>query len=477
MNLSVNEIVEAIGGTVYGASETALKLQVSCVVIDSRKVEQRGVFLATVGERVDGHSFIQSVFEKGAALVIGSKTPEEIKAEYGFLPQKQGMYVCVSDPFVALKQIAKAYRAHLSLPIVGITGSVGKTSSKEFISKVLEEKYTVLKTAGNYNNEIGVPLTLLQIRKEHTAAVVEMGISDFGEMSRLSEMVRPDIAVITNIGQCHLENLGTRDGILKAKTEIFESMNPQGYVVLNGDDDKLQTVTKVHGKAPVFFGITEGNLDTCVEVVKSKGLLGSTIKASTKVSGKPEQFSAEVPLPGIHMVRNAACAITVAGLLGLSTEQMQAGLSKLTATSGRGQMKQLGTRLVLDECYNANPASMEAALSLLSMADNTKVAILGDMFELGENSDALHEGVGRCAAKSGADLILLSGENARFMEQGAKKAASASQRIVYFATREQLLGAIKGGDLLPENATVLLKASHGMHYEEILHYLEESSLA
>jgi len=470
MNLSVVEVIDAVGGQCFGKR---LDGQVSCVVIDSRKVEKDGVFLATCGERVDGHSFIQAVQKAGALLVIGEKTPDRLQEEYGYNPAEHGMYLCVADPFLALKQIAKVYRSHLSLPIVGITGSVGKTSTKEFISKVLEEQYTVLKTAGNYNNEIGVPLTLLQIRKEHTAAVVEMGISDFGEMSRLSEMVQPDIAVITNIGQCHLENLGTRDGILKAKTEIFASMNPEGTVVLNGDDDKLITVEKVHGKSPVFFGITGDRLDVRVQVQESKGLLGSKIKADTE----GESFEAMVPLPGIHMVRNAACAIAVARLLGVPVAKMQEGLFKLTATSGRGQMKQLGTRLVLDECYNANPGSMEAALSLLSMADTSKVAILGDMFELGADSDALHEKVGELAAKSGAELILLSGANSIHMEKGAKKAASPSQRIIYFEKREQLLDAIQTGNILPENSTVLLKASHGMHYEEILHYLEESSLA
>lgn len=473
MNLYVEEIVKACQG-VWQVRTKEEDSKVSCVVIDSRKIEEKGVFIATKGERVDGHSFLPSVFEKGAVLAIGEKSKVEVEAEFGFAVT--GNYVQVPDAFVALKQIAMVYREKLSIPFVGITGSVGKTSTKEFVSKVLEEHFNVHKTQGNYNNEIGVPLTLLQIREEHTAAVIEMGISDFGEMHRLSEMARPDVCVITNIGQCHLENLKTRDGILQAKTEIFDFMNPDGQVVLNGDDDKLITVSEVNGRKPFFFSIQGATCEVQAKDIVNEGLLGSRVTLCGEFQGTFEEFQVKVPLPGIHMVKNAACAATVASILGLSKEEVVAGLSKLTATKGRGEIKQLGNLMVIDECYNANPASMEAALELLSMANTTKVAILGDMFELGENSKALHEKVGELATKSGADVILLSGENSQAMYENAKKTASSGQQIIYYPTREQLLDAIKQDELIPAGSAVLLKASHGMHYEEILRYFEEASV-
>ena len=243
-NMTLSHIAEACGGTLYvdgkpytcDASREDDSMEVewkakeaSCVVIDSRKIEAGGVFIAAKGERADGHSFISQVADKGALGVVCERTPENCSIPY----------ILVEDSFKALRDIGEYYRKQLDVKVVGITGSVGKTSTKEVIASVLAQKYRVLKTQGNFNNEIGVPLMVLSIRKEHQVAVLEMGISDFGEMHRLSKIARPHICVITNIGQCHLENLGSRQGILKAKSEIFDFMVPQGKVFLNGDDDLL----------------------------------------------------------------------------------------------------------------------------------------------------------------------------------------------------------------------------------------------
>ena len=216
MNLSVREIAEACGGRLFLRGGLKTDAHVSSVVIDSRRIEAGGVFLAVVGEKTDGHRFVSRVFEEGACLAVVEKAPEQVQSETGEDCSHWGSYLLVEDSLQALKDIAEYYRSRLDIRIVGITGSVGKTSTKEFIAGVLAEKLKVLKTEGNFNNEIGVPLTLLRIREEHEAAVVEMGISDFGEMHRLSKMVKPDVCVITNIGQCHLENLKSSDGILKA---------------------------------------------------------------------------------------------------------------------------------------------------------------------------------------------------------------------------------------------------------------------
>lgn len=485
MNLSIGEIARACGGrlVLQGAADRMVSEEtlVDSVVLDSRKVTAGGVFVATVGERVDGHRFIPQVFAAGAVLAVTEKTPEQVEAECGEPADGWGSYLCVEDTFQALKDMAEYYRSKLSLPIVGITGSVGKTSTKEFIAGVLAEKYHVLKTEGNFNNEVGVPLTLLRIREEHEAAVVEMGISDFGEMHRLSKMVRPNFCVITNIGQCHLENLKSREGILRAKTEIFDYMAEDGMVCLNGEDDMLRTVTEVHGKKTHFFGLGgwDGEEVYAADIV-SKGLWGSEA-----VLHMPESsaFDVQIPLPGRHMVINGAAAACVARLLGLTNEQIAEGIRKIQPVGGRNNLLRLTDYTVIDDCYNANPVSMRAAIDLLAMADTYRVAILGDMFELGENSDALHAGVGAYAAASGADCLICVGENARHIYEGAVKEeeeqteGAKKQKIYYFAAREDLLRELADAGrrdvFLPKGCTVLVKASHGMKFTELVDCLKQ----
>ncbi|MDE7287170.1 MAG: UDP-N-acetylmuramoyl-tripeptide--D-alanyl-D-alanine ligase, partial [Lachnospiraceae bacterium] len=265
-NLTMANMAKACGGVLHEPEKklgTKLR-EASCVVIDSRKIEPGGVFIATKGERVDGHTFIPDVIEKGALGIICEREIDNSPVPY----------ILVEDSFHALKAIAEFYRKQLSIKVVGITGSVGKTSTKEFIASVLSVKYKVLKTEGNFNNEIGLPLTVLSIREGHEVAVLEMGISDFGEMHRLSRIARPDLCVLTNIGQCHLENLGTREGILKAKSEIFDFMNPDGYVFVNGDDDLLSKLSQKGNHAPIHFGLNPAN-EIYASDVMSKGLFGS----------------------------------------------------------------------------------------------------------------------------------------------------------------------------------------------------------
>lgn len=503
MKFSIKQIAEACGGELVlqsgqnggdgGAARQVTSVapescQVTSVVLDSRQVTEGGVFVATVGERVDGHKFIPDVFAKGISLVITEKTPRQVEAEHGVAANSWGSYLLVEDSFQALKDMAEAYRRTLSIPIVGITGSVGKTSTKEFIAGALAEKYQVLKTEGNFNNEVGVPLTLLRIRESHEAAVVEMGISDFGEMHRLSKMVRPNVCVITNIGQCHLENLGTRDGILKAKSEIFDFMAEDGYICLNGDDDKLAAVREVKGKKPHFFGLGENEAEEVyASDIVSKGLWGSdallhfgaqaenaAIHSASATVGLQDAeesiLSVHVPLPGRHMVINAAAAACVGSLLGLTQKQLAAGISKVSAVSGRNRLIQLPHYTLIDDCYNANPVSMKAAIDLLQMADTGKTAILGDMFELGAASDALHAGVGAYAAEAGIDRIYCVGDNARLMYQAAAAAAGANQTVVHFADRQQLEEALQAGrdTMIPWGDTILLKASHGMQFEKLI---------
>lgn len=488
MNLTVGEIAEACGGKLVLQGEGAdAGTYVSCVGIDSRKVADKGVFIATVGERVDGHKFIPDVFAKGALLAISQKSPEQVEAEHGCKAAGWGSYILVEDTFQALKDIAEAYRKKLSAKIVGITGSVGKTSTKEAIASVLALKYKVLKTQGNLNNEIGVPLTLLNIREEHEAAVVEMGISDFGEMHRLSKMVRPDICVITNIGQSHLNNLKSRDGILKAKSEIFDYMAQDGEICLYGGDDKLNGLEEIKGHKPHFFGLGEnpGEEVAAIDIVE-RGLLGSDATLAMGLAGtgqeQPLRLQVHIPLPGRHMVLNAAAAACVAGLLGLTGEEIAAGIGKISTISGRTNLIHLPHYTLIDDCYNANPASMKAAIDLLALADTNKIAILGDMLNLGEESHMLHEEVGQYAIAAGIDCLFCVGEESRYMFSAAERAKEEifgskeekKPQIAHFSDRHQLLKALaaQGDGWNPQGAAVLIKASHDMGFAEILEYLQ-----
>ncbi len=457
-NMTLKNIARACGGKLFGGRED---LEIAGAVMDSRQIEKDFLFFAIQGERVDGHRFIPRVMEKGAACAVCEKLPEtEETGKYA------GSYILVEDVKKAMQDIAAFYRSGLDIPVVGITGSVGKTSTKEFIAAVLEQKYKVLKTQGNYNNEIGVPLTLLRIREEHEAAVVEMGINHFGEMHRLSRMAAPDIVVMTNIGDCHLEALGSREGILKAKSEIFDFMKENGTIILNGDDDMLSTIKEVHSHKPVTFGKNKNNLCYATDI-RSMGLLGS----SAVIHLPSGSFQVRIPLPGEHMVYNALAAAAAGEALGLSAEEIAAGISAVKPTAGRSNLIKCGDKVVIDDCYNANPVSMCAALDLLAQADTRKTAVLGDMFELGENAEKLHGDVGRYAAELGLDVIICVGELSAEMAGDAKAANTGKSEIRYYPAKEDLLRELK--DIIKPGDTVLVKASHGMGFAEIVEKLKQ----
>ena len=283
--MTLRAMTQAVNGIYHGNGEDYDK-EITAITIDSRKVAEGGLFIAIKGERSDGHDFIGQCFEKGAACVISEKE----------LPDEERSYIKVESSLQALKDLALLYRNNLDVKVVGITGSVGKTSTKETISSVLSEKYRVLKTLGNFNNEIGLPLTVFRLTEDDEVAVLEMGISDFGEMDRLSKIAQPDICVITNIGFCHLENLGTRDGILKEKSSMTDYMNPKGSVIFNGDDDKLKSYTSRDGRTPVYFGLTS-SCPFHVENIERKGLKGTYAEFVTPTS----RFHAHISIPGDHL--------------------------------------------------------------------------------------------------------------------------------------------------------------------------------
>lgn len=453
-------VAKACGGKLFNC-DMELNKEVSGVVLDSRQIEENFLFVATKGERVDGHDFISRVMEAGAAGVVCEREPDVVT----------GPYILVEDSFQALKDIAEFYREQLDIKIVGITGSVGKTSTKEFIASVLAEKYDVLKTEGNYNNEVGLPLTVLKIRGKHEVAVLEMGISDFGEMHRLSKVARPDICVLTNIGECHLENLKSREGILQAKTEIFDFMKEGGAVCANGDDDMLRRIEETRGIKPLYFGLDKSNRIYADEI-ENRGLFGSR----AKIHIGDVEFAADIPLPGGHMVYNALAAACVGSLLGLNREEIRRGIGEVKPVGGRSHIIRLADRVIIDDCYNANPVSMCAALDLLSTALTRKVAVMGDMFELGENKEQMHAKVGEYAAGRGIDVIVCIGEISANMYDSARetlqKTGSKSAEVHYFAGKKEFMNSMPG--ILQKGDTILVKASHGMVFEEIVKALEEN---
>ena len=458
-NMTFENIAKACDGELFLNGAEA-GTEIKGAVIDSRLVKENYLFFATKGERVDGHDYIAKAFELGATIAVCEHIPEGV----------EGSFIVVKDTFAALKQIAKFYREGLDIKVVGITGSVGKTSTKEFIASVLAQKYKVLKTEGNFNNEVGLPLTVLKLREEHEVAVLEMGISDFGEMTRLSEIARPDVCVITNIGQCHLEQLGDRDGVLKAKTEVFANLKENGTACLFAEDDKLAGIAEVNGKKPVFYGTGESSEVYTSDVV-NKGLFGS----ECVIHAGNMKIKAEIPLPGKHMVYNALAATAVAKTLGLSAEQIEKGIRSVEAVSGRSHLIQTSEYTIIDDCYNANPVSMKAAVDLLGEANTRKVAILGDMFELGENEKALHRSVGEYAAKQNVDALICVGALSEEIYQGAVECEDKkdAMELYHFATLEDCKNEVAG--LLKQGDAVLIKASHGMHFTELVELLTQEN--
>ena len=463
--MTLRAMAKACNGKYYG-SEANLDKEVTDITTDSRKVVKDGLFIAICGERTDGHKYIDGCFEAGALCVISEKE----------LPEQENSYIKVKSSLQALKDLALLYRNNLDIKVVGITGSVGKTSTKETISYVLEEKYKVLKTEGNFNNEIGLPLTVFRLRDDDEIAVLEMGISDFGEMERLSQIAQPDIGVITNIGLCHLENLKTRYGILKAKTEMFHNLKPDGTAILNGDDDKLITIDEVNNKRPVIFGISYKD-DVYASDIKNLGLDGTSFVINgLKCADGDRAFEVTVPVPGHHMIYNALAAACVGAQLGLSSIQIRDGISKLKTIAGRNNIIKTDNYTIIDDCYNANPVSMKASVDVVDMALGRKVCILGSMFELGDNEKNLHYDVGQYVGAKSIDVLITIGDLARHIAMGA-----ADYRETHYESYDCSIHSYdtieefenEAGQLLKKGDNILVKASHGMHFSNIVDMLSK----
>lgn len=450
-NITLEQILKCCKGRYFGKKED-LKKEVTGIVTDSRKILPGNLFVPLKGEKTDGHNYIPQVLAAGALASLS-----EID-----LAENPGNYILVESALEAMQRIAAFYRNDLGTKIVGITGSVGKTSTKEMIASVLKERYNVHKTAGNFNNHIGLPLTIFDLKKEHEVGVLEMGISDFGEMHTLASIANPDICVITNIGLCHLENLKTRDGILKAKTECFYHMKENGRVILNGLDDKLNAIKEVNGAAPVFYG-REGDTAYASDAA-DLGLSGVRIRLH--LNGETREVT--IPIPGEHNIYNALAAACVGHVLGMKLEEICRGIENVETVEGRSNLIHVKGMTLIDDCYNANPVSMKDSIDILSKAGGRKIAVLGDMGELGKDEKELHAQVGAYLAEKRIDYLFCAGELSREIAREAKKNPQCT--ITHFSSKEELIPAllkeVKEGD------TILVKASHFMEYPKIIEALK-----
>lgn len=447
---TVRELVQATGGKFFGC-ECALDKEISFVTSDSREAADGALFVAFVGARVDGHNFMASCLEKGAVCCMSEREPAE----------NEQPCVQVDSTLRAMGALAAWHRNRFDIPVVGITGSVGKTTTKEMIASVLGARFNTHKTQKNFNNELGVPQTLLKLDDENQVSVVEMGISDFGEMRRLTNMVHPTIAVMSIIGDSHLEFLGDRAGVLRAKGEIFESMSDDQIAVMNGDDAMLKDFHP-HTKR-LTYGMNEGN-DFVAKDVENLGVEG--VKCVIHHHG--QSFEVRIPAFGVHMVYAALAGATVGWALGMSDEEIALGISRYQTVGDRARVLKTEKFTVISDCYNANPSSTAAAIESLKMLPGRRVCILGDMLELGENTAALHAQVGERAANSGVDLILTSGELSKNTFEGVKTAGGNAQ---WFETKAEMIAGL--GELLSEGDSILVKASHSCAFEEITKVLLE----
>lgn len=452
--LRLETIAEITGGKYIG-DDILRHTAITGVVKDNREAYDGCLFICIKGERADGHNFAKAAFQAGAACCLAERE----------FPDAGGPYVLVASTLQALKELGEYYRGLFNIPVIGVTGSVGKTTAKEMTAAVLSQKYNVLKTPENLNNEIGVPLTLLSLKEEHEAAVIEMGISDFGEMSRLAKMVKPDICLITSIGYCHLEQLGDLKGVLKAKSEVFQFMKPDSIAVVNGDDALLREFDP--GVRKITFGLGAHNDYKAVNV-ETLGLSGV---ACDIVSGH-DRFSIMIPAFGSHMLLGALPAAAIGGQLGLTAEEIRLGLLNYTPVGGRANIYETGFITLIDDCYNANPNSMTASIRSLCTLEGRNVAILGDMAELGRDADTLHREVGILCAKCGIDCLICCGARAEFIFKGLIS-TGVEIEAWHFPLKEALFSVLPS--LIRKGDNVLVKASHSMHFEEIAEELKKLS--
>lgn len=447
---NLGQIAEMLGGSLCDPNYKDVKI--SGISTDSRTIQENNLYIPLVGEVFDGRLFVKECEDKGASAFL-------IDRDYEIKNNISIPYIRVDDTLKALQDLARSYRKELDVKVIGITGSNGKTTTKDLLYEVLSTKYKTQKTIGNLNNEIGVPKTILSLDEDTEVAVVELGTDKFGDISLTSNIALPDIAIITNIGDSHLHNLKSKEGILKAKMEIVEGLSDDGIFIYNGDDETMKKEIasyKVDQKI-ISFGLEDTN-DFVVKEVPS---------TPAKVSFSHDDETYDIPLLGRHNIYNGACCLLIANILGLDANEVKAGLVEVRPANNRSSMIELDGFDVLDDSYKSNPQSLRSGLATCKLLDgyNNKIVVLGDMLELGDKEDELHYEVGLDIDPKDIHYCLFFGNLSYHMYKGALN-NFPKDRAFHFTDKDDLIDKLKS--LVTKSTLVFVKGSHGMHMEEII---------
>lgn len=448
--IRLNDIIKACSGK--HCSDKSLKDEyIDNITIDSRKTAGKSLYIPIKGEVHDGHKFIGDAFKNGCLYTLSEKKLIDHD------------YILVESTMTALKEIAEYYRGLFDARIIAITGSVGKTTAKEMIASVLSQKYSVLKNQENQNNEFGLPLTLLNLNKKIDIAVVELGMNSFGEISRLSKTARPDICIIMNIGDSHIGNLGSREGIFKAKCEIFDYMKEDASVFLFGDDSMLLTLND-RIDSPVFFGTNENN------DIRLKRIVKADIRETVIIADVyGDDIEIIIPVPGRYMIPSVLCAIALGKEFGLSDSQIKDGVAAYIPVKMRKDIIESGNITIIDDSYNASKDSILSGLEILELAAGRKVAILGDILEVGEHGESIHSAVGKEIAKMNVDVFICCGEMSKFIHENILK--HSDKTSIYYKDKEMMHNSLK--ELIKDGDTVFVKASRGCRFDRTVEFLRE----
>ena len=455
--LTIKELILASKGQLISKSNE--EILVNDIVIDSRKASKNNAFVAIVGENLDGHDFINLAINQGCKTIIKNKDNNVD------IDNKEINVIEVNNTEIALGDIAKFYKEKFEIPFIAVTGSVGKTTTRDMVHSTISAKYNSLKNVGNLNNQFGVPLTLFNLNKEHECAVIEMGMSGFNEIEYLVNIVKPQMGIISNIGYSHVEHLGSREGIFKAKMEIATNFDENSLLIVNGDDDCLKTLKnkKLNYKLRTF-GFEKDNDIYC----ESFEMDEESINFTAVINGKKEKFF--IPTVGKHNIYNAMAAILVGLNLNMTIEEIKDGLKNFQCTKNRLDIIKNNKLTIIDSVYNASIDSMTAALNILGRYENRRVAILGDMFEMGEFAEFGHRQVGK-AALGNTDILIAIGKDSEFIVKELKENNMNPDNLYYFKTKEEAINNLD--EIIKENDTILVKASRGMHLEKIVEYLNK----
>ena len=449
----VRDLVEATGGTLLSGNPDA---EVSKIRLDSRQVEPGDLFVPIIGEKVDGHKFIPQVIQAGAAAVLTSEHTEAEETE------GNAAWIRVSDTKNALQDIGRYLRARLSLPLVGVTGSVGKTTTREMIAAALSAKYRVYKTPGNSNSQVGVPITISEISEKDQVGVIELGMSEPGELTIIAKIAKIDLAVITNIGITHIEQLGSRENIYREKMTIQDGLKDDGVLILNGDDDMLCSTRGKDGVNTIYYG-TGANCDFRAEKIN----LNDGPARFTAVHGDERQ-EVVLGVMGHHNVMNALAAMAVCDQCGMTMKEAAEGLRTFTGFKGRQQIHAGEKLTILDDSYNASPASMKASLDVFKTLKPgcRHIAVLADMKELGEKYQEYHYEVGRYAAGSGLDMVVTLGEACGKLAEGVR--AESGIPVAEFLEKEVMIEYLDS--VVCDGDCLLFKGSNSMGLSQVVEH-------